>query len=64
MVNLTTVTDDQIREVRERAWVVYADACRALGFDALTGAKHANPGALREARAAIVAVINARTLDL
>jgi prophage antirepressor-like protein len=59
-VTAENLTDEQIREVRDEAWAIYADCCRALGFSPFNGSKYAAPESARAHRYRVAAVINAR----
>ena len=56
-----TITDDQIRALREEAWDAYANACRALGFSPNNnGPVCSDLGAMREHRYRCAEILNAR----
>jgi hypothetical protein len=52
-----TITDEQIRELREQAWAVYAQTCKALGFSP-HGGSYAAPEGSRAHRAICAKILN------
>lgn len=59
MITADTITDEQIRELREEAWELYARACVALGTYPIGGGG-TDPDVKREARYACAEILNAR----
>jgi hypothetical protein len=58
MLTGETITDDQIREQMSAAWDIYANACRALGFEPLSGTKCADPESVRAHRYRCAEIFN------
>lgn len=59
-VTADSLTYEQIREERERAWDMYASCCYALGFAPLDGQRYEDPEFIRRSRHRVADAINAR----
>lgn len=62
-MNADVITDEEIRELRDEAWEVYAQACRALGFSAHGQDSYVSHDERATGRARCVEILKARDIS-
>ncbi len=61
MITADTITDEQIRELRDWAWCVYAEATNALGMAAHGFEQPISYERQRSAKVRVAEILNARS---